>query len=145
MRELQSEITIDAPAARVWAVLTDFAAYSEWNPFLERVSGSPTAGSRLTIRFHPPGSRATTLRPTLLRAEPDRELRWRGRVLLPGVLDAEHSLLIEPLGADRVRFVQSETFSGLLLPLFGGTQSNAERGFAAMNTALKERVEEGGR
>jgi uncharacterized protein YndB with AHSA1/START domain len=33
VRELRSEIEIDAPPERVWAVVTEFAAYPEWNPF----------------------------------------------------------------------------------------------------------------
>ena len=39
MKELRSEIEIEAPTERVWGVLTDFAAYPEWNPFIRRVSG----------------------------------------------------------------------------------------------------------
>ena len=141
--EISGTITIAAPAERVWAILTDFGAYAQWNPFLEQASGSAVVGSRLTIRFHPPGSRATTLRPTVLSADPGRELRWRGRVLLPGLLDAVHHFTIEPDGPNRVKFTQHETFSGLLLPLFGATLRNGERGFAAMNQALKTRAEGG--
>ena len=32
MKELRSQIEIEAPAVRVWQVLTDFAACPEWNP-----------------------------------------------------------------------------------------------------------------
>lgn len=141
--EISGTISIEAPAERVWAILTDFGAYAQWNPFLEQASGSAVVGSRLTIRFHPPGSRATTLRPSVLSADPGRELIWRGRVLLPGLLDAVHRLTIKPEELSRVRFTQHETFSGLLLPLFGGTLRNGERGIAAMNQALKARAEGG--
>jgi len=141
MRQLQCDITIAAAAAQVWAVLTDFAAYPEWNPFLERVDGTPTTGAKLTIRFHAPGARATTLRPTLVHVEPEHELRWHGHLLIPGLFDAVHSLRIEPAGPGQVLFLQHETVSGLLVPLLGGTLRQAEAGFAAMNLALKQRVE----
>jgi hypothetical protein len=39
MQELRREIEIDAPPERVWAVVTDFAAYPEWNPFIRRIRG----------------------------------------------------------------------------------------------------------
>ena len=38
MKELRSQIEIEAPADRVWQVLTDFATYPEWNPFIRRVN-----------------------------------------------------------------------------------------------------------
>lgn len=77
----------------------------------------------------------------MLKAEPERELRWLGRVLLPGIFDGEHSFRIEPAGEGRVRFVQAERFSGVLVPLFGKTLEKTKAGFIAMNEALKERAE----
>ena len=47
MRELRREIEIDAPPERIWAVVTDFGAYSEWNPFIRRISGGLREGARL--------------------------------------------------------------------------------------------------
>ena len=34
MKHLHTEIQIEAGPAEVWAVLTDFARYADWNPFL---------------------------------------------------------------------------------------------------------------
>ncbi len=83
-----------------------------------------------------------TLRPTVLGAEAEREFRWIGSLIIPGIFDGEHILRIEPLGPDRVRFVQEERFSGVLAPLILRfiRQSTLE-GFAAMNRALKARAE----
>ena len=36
---LQTEIEIDAAPDRVWMILTDFASYPEWNPFIRFVRG----------------------------------------------------------------------------------------------------------
>jgi hypothetical protein len=141
VRELRREIEIDAPPESVWAVLSDFAAYSEWNPFIRRIGGELREGARLEVRIEPPGARATTFKPTVRAVETNRELRWLGRLLLPGVVDGEHSLRIEPLDGGRSRFVQSERFTGLLVGLVGGTLAKTEAGFEQMNTALKARVE----
>ena len=118
MKELHSEIEIDASAERVWRLLTDFASYPEWNPFIRSISGQPTPGERLEVRIEPPGGRGMTFRPTVLTAEDNRELRWLGHLLVPGLFDGEHSLTIQPLGENRARFVQREAFKGLLVPLF---------------------------
>ena len=142
MKELHSEIEIDAPAERVWHLLTDFASYPQWNPFIRRISGKPTKGERLQARIEPPGGQGMTFKPKVLTAEPNRELRWLGHLLVPGLFDGEHSFTIQPLEENRVRFVQREAFKGLLVPLFARSLgTNTQRGFEEMNRALKERAE----
>jgi hypothetical protein len=142
MNQLHTEIEIDAPAERVWGVLTDFAAYPQWNPFIRTISGKPSTDERLEVRLEPPESRGITLRPRVLSAEPHHQLRWLGHLLVPGLFDGEHSFIIQPLQENRVRFVQSEAFRGLLVPLFARSlDKNTRRGFEKMNRALKERAE----
>jgi hypothetical protein len=57
MKELHSEIEIDASAERVWDILTDFASYPQWNPFIRRIGGELEVGERLEVRLQPPDSR----------------------------------------------------------------------------------------
>ena len=140
-KQLSAAIEIAATPERVWAILTGFSAYPAWNPFIRSVEGTPTAGARLAVRIEPPGGRGRGFRPTVLAVEPNRELRWLGRVLLPGLFDGEHSFRLEPLEAGRVRLIQAERFTGLLVSILGGRLGNTERGFQAMNQALKERAE----
>jgi hypothetical protein len=83
-----------------------------------------------------------TFKPQVLNAEPNRQLRWLGRLLVPGLFDGEHSFTIQPLEERCVRFVQREEFKGLLVPLFARSlETNTRRGFEQMNRALKERAE----
>jgi hypothetical protein len=140
--QLHSETAIQASPQRVWEILTDFAAYPDWNPFIPRISGSPEAGSRLDVQLQPPGGRGMRMRPTVTAAAPSHELRWLGHLGVPGLFDGEHSFRIEPLGADRVRFVQEERFTGLLAPLvLRFIARSIRQGFEAMNQALKARAE----
>ena len=81
MKQLHTHIEINAPAKRVWEVLTDFASYSQWNPFIRHISGRLAPGERLQTRLAPPGGRAMTFKPKVLTAEPNRELRWLGHLL----------------------------------------------------------------
>jgi hypothetical protein len=141
MKRIERTIDIDASAERVWQVLVDFAHYPDWNPFVTSVSGEAVAGGRLKIRLQPPGGRGMTFRPRVLAAFPGREFRWLGRFLVPGLFDGEHSFVLEPVGPNRCRLVQAETFRGLFVALFGkGLDATAE-GFEQMNTALKTRAE----
>ena len=142
MKELHSEIEINACVERVWDILTDFASYPQWNPFIRRIGGELEVGGRLEVRLEPPDSRGITMRPTILRAEPNRLIRWVGHLLVPGLFDGEHSLAIQPLEENRVRFVQHEAFKGVLVRLLARSlDKNTLRGFEEMNEALKERAE----
>ena len=55
MKRIQREIEIAATPEHVWDVLTDFASYPEWNPFIRSIAGEPRAGARLEVRIEPPG------------------------------------------------------------------------------------------
>ena len=142
MKEVFTDIEIQAPPDRVWQVLTDFACYPKWNPFIRRISGQPREGKRLRVYIEPPGTKGRTFRPKILKAEPKRELRWLGRLLIPGLFDGDHIFTIEQIGSERVRFVQREIFSGLLVSfLLKGRDMKIRLGFEQMNQALKLRAE----
>ncbi len=142
MKQIHTEIEIHAPAGEVWRVLTDFAAYPQWNPFVRRVEDEVRVGGRLHVYIQPSGGKGMSFRPTVLVADPDREFRWLGHLWVPGLFDDEHSFVIEPAGHGRVRFIQRERFGGLLVPLLSKMLDGETRsGFEEMNRALKVRAE----
>jgi hypothetical protein len=142
-KQLRAQIDIHATPDRVWQVLTDFAAYSQWNPFLTRASGIPRHRERLTIRLQPVGGRGMTFRPTVLEATPAARLRWLGHLLVTGLFDGEHSFTIQPLGHGQARLVQQEDYRGLLVPLMARSLDRRTLpAFEQMNQALKRRAEQ---
>jgi hypothetical protein len=141
LREIETTVEIDAPPAAVWRVLTDFPTYGEWNPFIPTIAGDVQVGERLTVRLEPPGGKGMTIKPTVLAAEPERELRWKGRLVIPGLFDGEHTFRIEPIDGQRSRFVHGERFTGILVGFVKGILGKTEAGFEQMNAALKQRVE----
>ena len=58
---------------------------------------------------------------------------------IPGLFVGRHYFRLEAEGA--CRLVHGEQFSGLLLPLMGGMLADTEKGFHAINAALKARAE----
>ncbi len=142
MKEVRTEIAIDAAKERVWAVLIDFAAYPDWNPFLRSVSAVPQVGAPigLTVTL---GRRTLHLDSTMLRVIPGREVRWAGPIsrLRGVVFRGEHYFLIEEAGTG-VRFVHGEKFDGLAIPfMHGWIDRNLAPAYEAMNVALKRRAE----
>lgn len=139
---LQTEIEINAGVEQVWEILTDFSAYPEWNPFIRVIHGVPERAARLKVRIQANDAKAMTFRPKVLVADVGRELRWLGRVVLPGIFDGEHRFFIQPLTDGKVLFQHSELFSGILIPLFRDSlERDTRRGFEEMNLALKLRAE----
>ncbi|WP_380681417.1 SRPBCC family protein [Salinigranum sp. GCM10025319] len=140
--ELTTRVEIDAPPERVWDVLVDFDRYHEWNPFM-RVAGRANENAHLHVELFPPGGRATRFRPTVTHVDPGRELRWLGHLWTAGLFDGEHRFVLEPLdGGSRTSLTHAESVSGFLAPVVWRFVGDAtERGFEAMNAALKARVE----
>jgi hypothetical protein len=145
MKTLRTQIDIDASAEQVWDTLTNFADYSTWNQFITHLAGTLAPGERLEVRIEPPGGADMSFRPTVLAVAPARELRWVGHLLISGLFDGEHQFEIHPLGPGRVRFVQQERFTGVLVALFArNLDAHTLPGFNAMNAALKARAEAAG-
>jgi hypothetical protein len=140
MRTIESTTVIDAPLTDVWEVLSDVGGYDEWNPFITSVSGRLEPGARPTLRIAPPGKRAMTFRPRVTDASPERGLRWKGHLLLPGICDAVHEFVLTPETPSRTRVTQRETFRGALIPFLGGMLEPTRQGFDAMHEALGHRV-----
>ncbi|MEU2676984.1 SRPBCC domain-containing protein [Streptomyces sp. NPDC007107] len=143
--ELTASSEIRATPEEVWQVLTDLPRYEEWNPFMTSArvisdGGKVEDGARLRIVMHD-DSGDSTFEPQVRAAERGRELRWLGRIG-PGLIgDGEHRFLIEPLGSGRVRFTQSERFTGVAVPFAAGMlRSRTLPQFHAMNDALAERI-----
>jgi len=83
-----------------------------------------------------------TYTPTILTAEPPRELSWVGRLLVPGLLDGVHRFIIEELNDNHVLFTQNETFRGPITPIHKLlVYEHTRRSFEEMNKALKARAE----
>ena len=139
---IETTVEIKASPETVWAVLTDFDSMPSWNPFMTSISGTLSVGARLVVRIVPPGKAGMTFKPTILAVHANRELRWLGHFLLPGLFDGEHYFLISPLDAKTTRLSQGEKFSGVLVGLLLGALSATEQGFVEMNAALKRKAEE---
>ncbi len=119
-----------------------FCQFPRVEPVHTPCQREPRKGAQLEVYLQPSGAKGMTFRPKVLKAEPNRELRWLGHFLIPRLFDGEHIFTIEPLEAGRVRFVQRELFTGILVPLFARSlEKDTRRGFEEMNMALKLRAE----
>lgn len=141
-KEIRTELVINASPAIVWSVLTDFAQYPSWNPFIKWIKGEAIQGSKITARIEPPNSSGMTFKPTVLSVKPQEEFRWLGHLFIPGLFDGEHIFELYENSDGSTTFVQREEFNGLLVGMFEKMlDTNTLQGFDAMNRKLKERAE----
>ncbi len=142
MKQLHTEIEINASVERIWEILTDFKKYPEWNPFVKSITGEPKLGGTITAVLHQPDSKPMTIKPTIIRMKKNAELAWLGKLMFSGVFDGEHMFEMEVLDNGKTRFVQRENFKGILIPfLWKMLDTKTRKGFEAMNQALKKQAE----
>jgi hypothetical protein len=138
---ISTAVEIDAPPARVWSVLVDLSSYKEWNPFIVDASGKVAVGEKLSLQMALPGRDPMSISPRLLVVEPERELRWKGRLVVPGLFDGEHVFELTPLANGRTRVDHWERFAGVLLPIARSMVYDATvESFHALNAALAQRA-----
>jgi hypothetical protein len=141
MKEIVTEIEINTSPSKVWQILTDFENHPSWNPFIKKITGEPVKDAKLEVHLPDPQGGTMVFSPTVLAAEPDRELRWLGKSE-GDVLNGEHRFLIQPIGEEKVRFTHSEKFTGSMVgQLEGWLDTAVKSNFEAMNKALKDRAE----
>ncbi|NOU47783.1 MAG: SRPBCC domain-containing protein [Bacteroidales bacterium] len=141
-KKIETEILILAKPEKVWAIPTDFDKYPDWNPFIKSIQGNVRIGNTITVRLEPPGANGMTFKPVVLAFDINKELRWIGHLLFPGLFDGEHQFELINNNNGTTTFRQSENFRGILVPLFNKMLDiNTVNGFNLMNRKLKELVE----
>ncbi|MCE5288780.1 MAG: SRPBCC domain-containing protein [Nocardiaceae bacterium] len=142
MKLYETTFDIDAAAADVWRVLTDTAAYGEWNPSLPAISGQLTPGSTLTMTLGMPGRPSVNVKAQIKDLEPESLFTWEGHLVTDRFFKGRREFRIAPVGENRVRFTHVERITGPFVPVFLLMMRDApQRGHDAFNAALKQRAE----
>jgi hypothetical protein len=130
---VQTEIEINASTSRVWSILTDFARYYEWNPFVTQAEGELRRGQELTLTLEPPDRHPLKIRPKVLDAP-----------ALGGVLlqcgRGDHQIALEPLPTG-VRVSHVQRYEEVVEREEAELADRVRLGLQMMNAALKARAE----
>ncbi|WP_301101593.1 SDR family NAD(P)-dependent oxidoreductase [Propionivibrio sp.] len=146
MKQIYTEILINAPPAAIWRVLTDFKNYPSWNPYEILMEGDIEEGKSFRGIVQFPEAWKTRHRCRTLRLLPEKEWIYQSHYLnIPGIMDGEYILQLEEEGPNRTRFIQKQNIQGLLVPLVWKWWSGdlISIGLGMMNHALKSVVEGG--
>jgi hypothetical protein len=142
MKQLETEITINAAPSAVWKVLMDFKAYGEWNPFVVSIKGKADVAAYLKTSIKMEGKKPMDFEPEVLVVRTNQEFRWKGKMFVKGLFDGEHYFILEEKEDGRTELIHGELFTGILAGLIlKMIKEDTLKGFESMNEALKIRVE----
>lgn len=142
-KEIHTEININEHVAKVWELLTDFHNFELWNPFIRKIEGTPTIGTKIKIHISTSRGKKRIYQPKITKLVPSKELRWFGKSMIPGFFNGERIFVLEPLENDHTRFIHKEIFTGILVDLVGNRlDKDLHDSFVSMNEALKKRAEQ---
>lgn len=135
---IATERRIAAPAANVWRVLTVFADYPAWNPYMISVIGDFTRGAILKVRTRDAASSKETDHVVRIASVGRYEMHWVGGLPDHGEFRGDHFFALETTGSANTLFRHYEYFSGsAAASLLDRYASSIERNFQIFNLALE--------
>ncbi|HJV65251.1 MAG TPA: SRPBCC domain-containing protein [Geomonas sp.] len=144
MTEFRTEIALQAPAERIWELLSDFCLYPQWNPLIVQAKGQAKEGAQLELTVQLPAIPPFPIKPRLLCADPHSRLLWRHSLAFPALMSWTYGIELEPLGQGRLKLIQKSSFGGVLGPLFSFALGNSmELGMSEFNKAVTRWGEQG--
>ena len=141
MKAYEATVTIAADPDRIWAILTDAPAYSDWDSGVDRVEGSIAPGEKIKVVSKANPGRAFPVKVT--EFTPGQRMTWSGGMPL-GLFKGVRTFTLTPRGTDATEFAMEEVYSGLLRPLIGRSVPDMTESFEQYATGLKQRAEAGG-
>ena len=142
MREIRTEIEINASQMDVWDILMAFDKWSDWNPTVNQASGTATLGSKVSIIMAgSEGKNGQKYSADITTFEAPRSFRWRAVMMAGFLMTNDRSFELEPAG-EGTKLINTEHFSGLLVSLLWSKLENfVPDSLISMNEALKRRAE----
>lgn len=109
--------SINAPAEKIWGLLTDVQAQARWNSTLTAIEGEIALGKRVTFEIpEAPGQKFTD---TVTVYDEPRSMVWR--LDRWPLLVGERTYRLAPGAGGATEVTITEVFRGLLLPLAAKT------------------------
>jgi hypothetical protein len=146
LKRISTEIRIKAKPEKVWEILTGFADYELWNPFITKIIGEAALGNRIEVHVRTMKGKDRIYHPKITRLEVNKELRWQGKSFLPKVFEGERIFQIVNVQSEEeeISFIHTEIFSGIGARFLSNKfNQDLQQGFHSMDTALRIRAESG--
>jgi uncharacterized protein YndB with AHSA1/START domain len=138
MKRFQASTTINAPAERVWALLTDGTAWPTWNTTIDRLEGTIAKGE--VVKVYAKLQPGRTFPVTVSELDPPRRMVWTGGMPF-GLFKGQRTFTVTPSDEGAVTFTMDEVFSGPLSALIGRSIPDMQPSFEEFAACLKAAAE----
>jgi uncharacterized protein YndB with AHSA1/START domain len=131
--------TIQASPDKVWALLTDAAAFPRWNSTVTSIEGDIAEGATLKLKV--PSAPGRVFKPKVSRVEAGRSMVWSDGMapMFKGV----RTFTLSPNADGSTDFSMREELVGLMLPMIKGSLPDFAPVFEAYAEDLKRAAEAG--
>lgn len=137
MKEYKASTTIQAAPEKIWSILTQGAAWPEWDPSCDKIEGRMALGEKIKAFTKLSPGRAFPVKVT--EFVPNQKMTWTGGMPL-GLFKGVRTFTLTPQG-DKTEFTLHEVFSGPMLALIGGSIPDMTDAFNGFVQGLKGRAE----
>lgn len=138
MKQFSATINIQAPAEKIWKILTDGPNYPTWDPGVIRIEGEIKAGGKVTAYNKISPNRAFPVK--VSEFVPNQKMTWIGGMPL-GLFKGERTFTLVAKGDGSIDFTLREEFSGPMLALIGRTIPDMNESFQNFVKGLKAHAE----
>ncbi|MGR4867006.1 SRPBCC family protein [Caulobacter sp. LARHSG274] len=140
-RAVEHRIGVQAPAEIVWEVISDFAAWKDWNPIHPRMEGELRIGTPLVVEVVIGDAPPATIQPVVQDWVPYEQLHWRTK-RLRGFVTAIRYIEIDKKGDQNAIFSNGELFMGPLVRFVSRDERRRLRAaYTRMGEAVRDRAE----
>lgn len=131
---------INASKDTVWNVITDTAAYPEWNPFVVACKSNFSVGSPIVMKVRLLPSLTITQKETIQQNRPGEFLAYGINIPL-SILSSTRQQILTAIDENTTRYESVFILKGLLSPLVSlMLKTQLTRGFSEMTEGLVRRA-----
>jgi hypothetical protein len=135
----EASVDINAPADRIWSILTDAPAYPTWDSGVTQVEGRIADGETVTVQSEVAAGRAF---PVKVAMRPPNEMTWTGGMPL-GLFTGVRTFRLARGEDGSTRVTMREEYSGPLAGLMSRSIPDLQPSFDRFVQGLKARAETG--
>jgi len=142
MKEIKTEIIINASKEKIWTLLSDLESYQRWNNIITSVKSSLQVGRGFRFKINIFGQ-AVPMVAKIHRSDQNQYLGWGNdyESWAKIILAAHHYFEIIEVSETQCKFVHGEQFYGVVPFVLWPIINKMEKSYDQFNDSLKSEVE----